>query len=92
MGTYREAGKLILFDKLSVKWIFTMCSAEGSAHVPTFSKKKLLFTFLQSSMLKSITGNMGVQNSVIFSLHGTGKCNCQQKLTATVQQHAEFKS
>ena len=36
-----------------------MCSAEGSAHVPTFSKKKILFTFLQSLMLKSVTGNMG---------------------------------
>ena len=34
----------------------------------------------------------GVQNSIIFSLHGTGKCNCQQQLTATVQQHAEFES
>ena len=74
-----------------------MCSAEGSADVP-FQKHFVVYFFYKSLMLKSVSRNMwggggGVlQNSVIFSLHRTRKCNCQQPLTAIVQQHPEFES
>ena len=93
MDNYCEAGKVFLFDKLSMKWIFTMCSAECSAHVP-FQKNFVCLLFLQESvMLKLVSRNMrGVQNSVIFFLHRTRKCNCQKPLAAIVQKQAEFES
>ena len=50
---------------------------------PMFSKKKFV-VFLQSFMLKSVTGNMGVQNSAIFSLHRPGNAiACRHLLYCT---------
>ena len=57
MDNYCEANKVCLFNKLSIKWIFTMCSAEGSADVP-FQKHFVVYFFYKSLMLKSVSRNM----------------------------------
>ena len=89
MDNYCEAGKVFLFNKLSIKRSFTMCSAEGSTHVH-FQNDAVVYFFYKSLMLKSVSRNMGggghriqsyfpstVPGNAIASSHLQSYCHCK---------------
>ena len=72
MDNYCEAVKVFCSTnyQLKFKWIFTMCSAKGSAHVP-FQKNLVVYFFTRVWCWNQLAEIWGVQNSVILSFPST---------------------